>query len=132
MKKTKAFTVGTIAFLITPAGFGVSLIVGAAAAIITAACEAYADAETTDIELMETDSFRAVADSATLYGICGFILAAPNPIGLPGTFIKLGLCYIARPLWHFVVTEEGRKPNLDKHWFKMSKVVDGQVVSFNL
>lgn len=115
-RRNKAIAIGAFAFLIAPAGFAGSLIIGSAAAIITAAYDACTAAKTSDIELMEDEDFRAVADGATLIGLCGFIMAIPNPIGPIGTLAKLAGVVLIRRVWYYVITKEGRTPNFNKYW----------------
>lgn len=130
VQKSKAAAVGFAAFLLAPFGFGLSMIVGASAAIVTAAYDCMeADKENSIEEIMGKPEFRETAEPATLVGLCGIIIAMPNPFGLVGIVAKVAAMIAVRHGWWKIIKLGGTEPNFKEHWEFVFRR-DDQVVRF--
>lgn len=119
VRKSTAMACASIAFLITPAGFGLSLVVGAAAAIASAAYDVYSHNTKEELsmdDLFEDEIFNEIAEHAVLVAGCGIIMATPIGLGALGIAIKLGLFVAWRRLWHMVITKSNRTPYFNSQW----------------
>lgn len=119
IRKAKAMACGSIAFLLAPVGFGFSIMIGAAAAVVSVIYDIQSDKPDTEIslnELTKDETFNEISEYAILAAGCGVILATPIGLGVIGIAIKLALFIALRRVWHTAITKTGRTPYISKYW----------------
>lgn len=134
--KSKAVFIGTLAFLVFPAGFGASLVAGATATIAYAAYKTLerkmeetaldenVDAVDVIDAVLEDKEFKDIAEPTSLYIVSGAIIALGLP-GVVGLALTATLIVLSRKALHTIYSCGGRRETaLSREWAISVKLDD--------